>query len=150
MCIWICDILCVMEYFADRAEPSNWSYNKSSEAFWTSCTLGVQTPSWKTKVSTLSGYGFGAFGSLLVPICLMAMHKNPCTAKNTDTMQEGQGTVFLPFLQQLFFCHTCASQWRRLHQPASRLYFDFRAWALVFLELSCGHFITFLHTVYYS
>jgi hypothetical protein len=54
-------------------------------------------------VSTLSGYGFGAFGSLLVPICLMAMHKNPCTAKNADTMQEGQGTVFLLFLQQLFF-----------------------------------------------
>jgi hypothetical protein len=54
-------------------------------------------------VSTLSGYGFGAFGSLLVPICLMAVHKNPCTAKNADTMQEGQGSVFLLFLQQLFF-----------------------------------------------
>jgi hypothetical protein len=33
MCMCICDILCVMEYFADRAEPSNWPYNKSSEAF---------------------------------------------------------------------------------------------------------------------
>jgi len=26
-----------------------------------------------------------------------------CTAKNTDTLQEGQGTVLLLFLQQLFF-----------------------------------------------
>ncbi len=109
-----------MEYFADRAEPSNWPYNKSSEAFWTSC------------------FWFSSGSNLPYGNAQESLHCKKCWHYARRT-----GYCVFTILIATFFCHTCASQWRRLHQPASPLYFDFRASALVFLELSCGHLAYF-------